>query len=109
MSAAVLLGDDLANTGLGPFGPFTTVAAGTHNPANQRFGDYFTMQQLEPCDLYMTASSYVLNGGTAPANVDHHYVVFGRNRDRACFDRWNEPTTVPLPRIVRLPINIFGP
>jgi hypothetical protein len=103
VSSAILLGDDTISGG-GPFGPFTTVAAGTHNPANQRFGDYFTMQQLEPCDMFMTASSYALNGGTAAANVEHHYTIFGRNRDLSCFDKWNPPIQLRLPFLRDLPV-----
>lgn len=105
VSSAVLLGDDTISGG-GPFGPATIVAVGTHNPANQRFGDYFTMQQLEPCDLFMTASSYVLNGGTAAANVEHHYTAFGRNRDLSCFDKWNAPIEIRFPFLPRFPIFI---
>jgi hypothetical protein len=102
VSSAILLGDDTVSGG-GPFGPATIVGVGTHNPVNQRFGDYFTMQQLEPCDLFMTASSYVFNGGTGAANVEHHYTVFGRNRDFSCFDKWNPPLQIRLPFLPNLP------
>ena len=85
VSNGVLLGDDLA-LGTGPFGNFTTIASGTHNPADERYGDYFTIQQHEPCDLFMVASGYALVNGTAGANTEHHYVQFGRGRDRPCWD-----------------------
>lgn len=84
---AVLLGDDLAAGG--PFGPFATVAVGTHNRTDGRFGDYFTIQQHSPCDMFLSAGSYVLVNGTAGANAQHHYVNFGRNRDTSCFLHWD--------------------
>lgn len=86
---AILLGDDSA-TGGGPFGRFVTVAAGTHNPANSRYGDYLTIQQYEPCGLTMVAAGYVLSGGTAPANVQRRYIQFGRGRDQGCWNRWHD-------------------
>lgn len=84
---AVMLGDDLAVGG--PFGPFATVAVGTHNRTDGRFGDYFTIQQHSPCDMFLSAASYVLVDGTAGANAQHHYINFGRNRDTSCFLHWD--------------------
>jgi hypothetical protein len=87
----ILLGDDSA-TGSGPFGSFVTVATGTHNPANSRYGDYLTIQQHEPCGLTMVAAGYVLSGGTGAANVQKRYIQFGRGRDQGCWNRWhNQP------------------
>ena len=88
---AILLGDD-STTGGGPFGSFVTVATGTHNPADSRYGDYLTIQQHEPCGLTMIAAGYVLSGGTAGSNAQKRYVQFGRGRDQGCWNRWhNQP------------------
>jgi hypothetical protein len=87
----ILLGDDSA-TGSGPFGNFVTVATGTHNPADSRYGDYLTIQQHEPCGLTMVAGGYVLVNGTAAANAQKRYINFGRGRDQPCWTRWhNQP------------------
>jgi hypothetical protein len=91
VSNGILLGDDSV-TGGGPFGDFVTVATGTHNPADSRYGDYLTIQQHEPCGLGMVAAGYVLSGGTDAANVQQNYIQFGRGRDQGCWYRWhNQP------------------
>ncbi len=84
-SNAVLLGDDVVSL----WGNAVTVAAGTHNRTDGRFGDYFTIQRHSPCGKFFSASSYVLSGGTSGSNAEHHYVNFGRNRDVRCFNMWN--------------------
>ena len=84
---AVLLGDDVA--GDGPFGPHATVAEGTHNREDGRFGDYFTIGRHSPCHTSLIAASYVLSGGNSGSNTEHHYLSFGRNRDTRCFDFWD--------------------
>jgi hypothetical protein len=53
--------------------------------------------------MFMSASSYVLNGGTTAANVEHHYTVFGRNRDLSCFEKWNPVMNIGLP-LFKIPI-----
>ncbi|WP_128379926.1 hypothetical protein [Streptomyces cavernae] len=73
----------------GPGGfSFTTVAAATHNPTNNRFGDYFTVRRQAPCGEFFTTTGYGLLNGTAVANVNSRYVEFGRGRDEPCYLAW---------------------
>jgi hypothetical protein len=85
---AVLLGDDTVTAG-GPFGDFVTVATGTHNPSDSRYGDYLTIQRHEPCGNFLAASGYVLVNGTAGSNTQQRYIQFGRQRDKPCWDYWH--------------------
>jgi hypothetical protein len=79
-----------------PFGStLNTVATGTHNPADARFGDYFTIHAQEPCGLFWNATAYALSGGTSAANVNDRYVEFGRGRDGKCYTGWRDFTRVP--------------
>jgi hypothetical protein len=67
--------------GIGFFPSIALVASGTHNRTDQRYGDYFTTHQHNPCGNNWTATSYALSGGTGVANVNSRYVEFGRRRD----------------------------
>jgi hypothetical protein len=71
------------------------VASGTHNPADNRYGDYVSVRQHEPCDLFFNATSYALSGGTAATNVNARYVEFGRNRDNRCYIGWRNAIRTP--------------
>lgn len=90
------VGGSAANAAVGifdeytPNGQFFQTAAGTHNRTDQRFGDYFTVRPQAPCDLFWSATSYALSGGTGVANVNSRYVEFGRNRDTKCFLGWSD-------------------
>jgi hypothetical protein len=68
---AVLLDDTVDNTLFFP--TYFTVAVGTHNRTDDRFGDYFTVHQGR-CGNTFVATGYALNGGTAAANVNARYV-----------------------------------
>ncbi len=72
--------------GNGIFGSVVTAAVGTHNPADGRFGDYFTIHPYEPCENWFSATSYALNGGTDVSNVNSRYVEFGRNASFRCYN-----------------------
>jgi hypothetical protein len=74
------IADDFAG-GIGFFPSIALVASGTHNRTDQRYGDYFTTHQHNPCGNNWTATSYALSGGTGVANVNSRYVEFGRRRD----------------------------
>jgi hypothetical protein len=74
---------------------FVVARSGTHNPANGRYGDYFTVHQHEPCDQFFTGTNYVFTGGGAAPNVDALYVTFGRGREKPCFDGWTDEDRVP--------------
>jgi hypothetical protein len=96
---AVGLDDDFC-PGLGVFcagggANFSPVAAGTHNRADARYGDYFTIHPHEPCDNFFGATAYALNGGTGVANVNARWVEFGRNRDGKCYFGWRNDVRVP--------------
>ena len=87
--------DDDFTAGLGFFGTFTTTATGTHNRTDSRFGDYFTVRNQEPCDMWFAATNYALSGGVATANVNARYVEFGRGQTRKCYTRWNNLAATP--------------
>ena len=70
-------------------------ASGTHNPSNGRFGDYFTIHRQTPCGLFFVATNYALSGGTGIANVNSHYVEFGRGRDYVCWNGWSQRNRAP--------------
>lgn len=76
--------DDEFTTGVGSF-DLVQVASGTHNPADARFGDYFTIHAYEPCEKWFTATSYALLNGTGVANVNSRYVEFGRQQSARCY------------------------
>lgn len=91
--------DDDFTAGLGVFGAaggnFSSVAAGTHNRTDSRYGDYFTIHPHEPCDNFFGATAYALNGGTSVTNVNARFVEFGRGRDSPCYSRWDDEDPVP--------------
>lgn len=76
VTTAVGLKDDYSR-GPGAF-TFREIAAATHNPADGRYGDYFTVRRNSPCGRYFDATGYGLLGGTQTANVNARYVEFGR-------------------------------
>jgi hypothetical protein len=74
---------------------FVQIRAGTHNPTNGRYGDYFTVHQHEPCDVFFNATNYVFTGGGGATNVDALYATFGRGRDTPCFNGWKDEDRLP--------------
>jgi len=64
---------------------------------DQRYGDYLSVKPHDPCSLWWVAGNYALSGGGGPSNVVANYVEFGRQRDKNCWDRWNQvvPTVLP--------------
>jgi hypothetical protein len=74
---------------------FVVVDAGTHNPSGGRYGDYFTIHQFEPCDLFFNATNYVFTGGGGATNVDALYMTFGRGRESPCFNGWKDENRIP--------------
>ena len=93
-NGAVMMGDEYT-AGLGIFGTLFQTIAGTHNRTDARHGDYFTIHQHEPCDMWFSATNYALNGGTALTNVNSRYVEFGRGRDEKCWLRWKDSLGTP--------------
>lgn len=87
--------DDEYTSGLGNPGSLYVVASGTHNRSDQRHGDYFTVHQMEPCDMWFSATNYALSGGTGVANVNSRYLEFGRGRDEKCWLRWKDLLGTP--------------
>lgn len=87
--------DDSFTNGVGVFGSVYTTASGTHNPADNRYGDYFSIQRNVPCDLGWAATNYALNGGTAVANVNARHVEFIRARYNQCSDLWKDENARP--------------
>ncbi len=75
----VSVNDDLT-TG-NAYAPLMTVATGTHNRTDSRYGDYTTIVRHQVCPDLWTATAYALNGGAAVTNVNARYVEFGRERD----------------------------
>lgn len=60
--------------------------AGTHNPADGRFGDYFTIHSYEPCEKWFSTINYFLDGGTSLTNTKSWYFEFGRNQTSRCYN-----------------------
>lgn len=88
--------DDDYTAGLGFFGSVTTTATGTHNRTDGRFGDYFTVRNQEPCDMWFAATNYALSGGnTASSHTNVRYVEFGRGQTRKCYYRWRDLAATP--------------
>lgn len=69
--------------------PFTVQAirASTNGPAGNAWGDYLTCRRHSPDGLTWTAAGYTLQGGQDRANVEPHYVHFGRERDQRSVER----------------------
>ncbi len=80
--------DDEYTTGIGYFGAVFLTASGTHNRPDDRYGDYMSVRNHEPCDLWFVATNYSLSGGADVSNVNARYVEFGRGRNKKCYDRW---------------------
>ncbi len=76
--------DDTPSDGIF-FSSLILTAAGTHNPSDGRFGDYFTIRTNARCTNTWVATNYALNGGTGTANVNARYVEFGSTLDSGCF------------------------
>jgi hypothetical protein len=77
--------DDEFTPGIGFFGTFLLTAPGTHNRSDDRFGDYLTIHQYQPCGNWFTATNYSLNNGAAVSNVNSRYIEFGRNQSSGCY------------------------
>jgi hypothetical protein len=76
--------DDASTPGFS-FPPFTLTADGTHNRADGRFGDYFTVRKNERCPNTWSATNYALSGGnTQAAHVNARYVEFQSSADPRC-------------------------
>ncbi|GAA0907317.1 hypothetical protein [Virgisporangium aurantiacum] len=68
------------------FGTVILTASGTHNRADGRYGDYFTVRTNARCTNAWVATNYaMLNGNTTSAHVNARYVEFGSTLDSACF------------------------
>lgn len=68
------------------FGTVGLTASGTHNPADSRYGDYFTIRTNARCTRTYVATNYALSGGnTLSSHVNARYVEFGSDLDSACF------------------------
>ncbi len=64
---------------------------------DQRYGDYLSVKPHNPCPLWWVAGNYALSGGGGPSNVVANYIEFGRQRDKNCWDRWNQVVPKVLP------------
>jgi hypothetical protein len=91
--------DDEFSPGIGVFSTgtgfnFLQVLTGTHNLASNRYGDYHSVRVHEPCEKWFTATTYVLQNGTAVANVHSRYLEFGRNISVRCWrnNAFQQPT-----------------
>jgi hypothetical protein len=79
------VGVDDASTPGYSFNPVTVTAAGTHNRADGRFGDYFTVRKNERCPNTWAATNYALSGGnTQSAHVNARYVEFQSSTAPRC-------------------------
>ncbi|MEK7405372.1 MAG: hypothetical protein AAB225_09710, partial [Acidobacteriota bacterium] len=87
--------DDDYTPGVGFFGTVYLTASGNRNPADKRFGDYFTVRPYSPCDLAFVATNYALLNGTTTAYVNARYVEFVRGQNRKCYFGWNTKTRTP--------------
>lgn len=84
---AVLIDDDYNVAPPGWEGIFY-VNTSNRGPSNNRWGDYLRVRPHSPAGLDWIATGYVLRGGTTGDFVQPRYVVFGRERDNASYDRW---------------------
>jgi hypothetical protein len=76
--------DDASSEGF-RFPTFTRIATGTHNPSDNRFGDYFTVRKNERCPNTWVATNYALYGGnTKAAHVNARYVEFQSSSAHRC-------------------------
>jgi hypothetical protein len=79
------VGVDDASTPGYSFPTVTVTADGTHNRADGRFGDYFTVRKNERCPNTWSATNYALLGGnTQAAHVNARYVEFQSSADPPC-------------------------
>lgn len=75
--------DDASTAGIF-FSTFNTTAVGTHNRADGRFGDYFTVRRSSRCRGSWVGTNYALNGGTSTTNVNARYIEFQSSFDQPC-------------------------
>ena len=76
--------DDASSAGIF-FPTVSLTASGTHNRADSRFGDYFTVRGNDQCPGAWSATNYsLLNGNTASAHVNARYVEFRSTSQAAC-------------------------
>lgn len=87
--------DDEFTSGIGFFGTFFPTASGTHNRADGRYGDYFTIHPYEPCEKWFSATNYALLSGTGVANVNSRYVEFGRQQSFRCYNAHRNQVPTP--------------
>jgi hypothetical protein len=79
------VGVDDASTAGTFFSTFSLTAQGTHNPSNNRFGDYFTVRVDDRCPSAWVATNYaLLNGNTSSSHVNARYVRFQSTSDATC-------------------------
>jgi hypothetical protein len=63
---------------------FAYSTSATPAPSNVRWGDYL---RVRPFGNYGNpASAYILSGERTNPNIDHLYIVFGRDADRESYD-----------------------
>jgi len=75
----------------------TDMPSSNNKSWDQRYGDYLSVKPHDPCPLWWVAGNYALSGGGGPANVVANYIEFGRQRDKNCWDRWNQVIPKVLP------------
>lgn len=78
-------------------GTVFVTTSGTDMPASQRYGDYLSAKSHEPCSLWWAAANYAFSGGGNTVNLVGRYLQFGRERDKNCWERWNEVKPPILP------------
>ena len=96
VQGGVATSDDFS-TAFGNFDGFLVDTAGTQNPPNNRYGDYFSVRPQTPCDIFFNATNYALIVGPANAliNPNVRYVEFGRERDQRCYFGWRNFVRTP--------------
>jgi hypothetical protein len=71
--------DDASSAGI-HFPTFSLTAQGTHNRADGRYGDYFTVRANERCPGTWAGTNFaLLNGNTSTSHVNARYVEFQSN------------------------------
>lgn len=95
LGAGVALEDEFT-TGFN-LGTVFVTTDGTDMLSNQRYGDYLSVKPDEPCPLWWVAGNYAFSGGGGSSSLVARYLQFGRQRDKNCWDRWNEVTPKTLP------------
>ncbi|MFO0981387.1 MAG: sialidase family protein [Planctomycetota bacterium] len=64
------------------------VEAGNDGPNDNKWGDYNRIRQFGGCQRVWTASGHVLQNGGNGANTSPRFAVFGRERERFCYNRF---------------------